>query len=76
MSYVSSGSGYTGRVGIIYIYGVDAADVRTYAGFSEYTPVATLRPCIYGGRPGLWHVEGNKFYGNTVGAGSLSVANA
>jgi len=65
---------FTGKVGsIIRIYGSDAQDVTSYSGFESYTPVYRLRPCTYLGEAGLWCVETSTFYGNTAGAGTLSV---
>ena len=58
-----------------FVYGSDAQNVATYAGFDNYTPVATFRPCTYNGVAGMWHVEGNAFYGNTAEAGTLTVLN-
>ena len=66
---------YSGTLGIVKIYDSSAQNVATYDGFSSYTPVATLRPCTYNDAPGLWYVEGNKFFGNSAGAGSLTAAN-
>ena len=71
-----SGQAYTGRMGIFRAYGSDAQNVTTNAEFCEYLPTITLRPCTYNGEAGMWHVEGNKFFGNTAGAGQLSVGNA
>ncbi len=70
-----SGQAYTGRIKTFYVYGDDAKNVANVSGFANYTPVATLRPCTYNGEAGLWNVETSKFYGNTAGAGTLSVAN-
>lgn len=70
-----TGQAYTGTMSIFRIYGSEAQDVDTYAGFNNYTSIVTLRPCTYNGEAGMWYVEGNKFFGNTAGAGTLSVAN-
>jgi len=70
-----NGNPYTGIMRTFYIYGSDAQNCTKASDFSNYTPVATLRPCIYGGRAGMWHVEGERFYGNTAGSGTLTVSN-
>lgn len=70
-----SGQPFTGRMGMFRIYGSDAQNVSQDSGFNSYTPAYTLRPCTYNGEAGLWCVETNKFYGNTAGAGTLSVVN-
>lgn len=70
-----TGQAYTGSMSIFRIYGSEAQDVDTYAGFNAYQSIVTLRPCTYYGEAGMWYVEGNKFFGNTAGAGTLSVAN-
>ena len=66
---------YTGTLGTVRIYDSSAQNVTKYSDFSSYTPVVTLRPCTYNDEPGLWYVEGSRFYGNSAGAGSLSVSN-
>ena len=71
----SSSQPYTGVMGAFYVYGSDTADVTTYAGFDSFTPVATFRPCTYNGEAGLWYVEGDAFFGNTAGSGSLLAEN-
>lgn len=70
-SYNHTGQPYTGRMGTFYVYGDDAQNVQDSSGFSNYTPVATFRPCTYNGVPGMWHVETSTFCGNTAGAGKL-----
>ena len=66
---------FTGAInGWVRIYGSDAQNVTSYSGFDSYTPIYTLRPCTYLGEAGLWCVETSTFYGNTAGAGTLSVA--
>lgn len=55
------------------IYGDDAQNVTQYSDLNNYTPVYTLRPCTYLGEAGLWCVETGVFYGNSAGAGQLSV---
>lgn len=67
---------FTGRFGTIKIYGSEASGVTTYNGFASYTPVATFRPCTYDNVPGFWHEESSTFYGNTAGAGTLTVLNS
>lgn len=74
-NYGHSGQSFTGSMKTFYIYGSDAQDVTSFAGFGSYTPVYTLRPCLYEEEAGFWCVETNTFYGNTAGAGSLSVSN-
>lgn len=69
------GQAYTGRMGRFFIYGSDAQNATSYDGLGSFTPVYTLRPCTYDGEAGLWCVETSKFYGNTAGAGALSVMN-
>ena len=65
---------FTGKVGgILRIYGSDAQNVTSYSGFESYTPVYRLRPCTYLGENGLWCVETEQFFGNSAGAGQLSV---
>ena len=70
-----TGQPYTGRMGIFKIYGSDAQNVTNTSDFANYTPVYTLRPCTYNGEAGMWCVETSTFYGNTAGAGTLSVLN-
>ena len=67
---------YTGRMTQLQIYGSDASGVTSYAALDNYTPVATLRPCTYDGVPGLWYVEGSTFFGNSAGAGTLTVSDS
>ena len=67
---------FSGKMGQIRIYGSDASGVTTNAGFDNYTPVATFRPCTYNGVPGLWYVEGNTFFGNSAGTGTLTASNS
>ena len=64
---------YTGLMGVFLIYGSDASGCVRDSDFDSYTPVYTLRPCIYGGQVGLWNVQEGKFYGNS-GTGTLSVS--
>lgn len=70
-----TGQAYTGVMRNFLIYGSDASGATSYAALDNYTPVYTLRPCTYDGEPGMWNVEQSKFYGNTAGAGQLSVEN-
>lgn len=65
---------FTGKQGgILRIYGSDAQNVTQDSDFSAFTPVYRLRPCTYLGEAGLWCVETGVFYGNSAGAGQLSV---
>ena len=66
---------FTGRMGTLRVYGSETASATEASDFANYTPVATFRPCTYNGEAGLWYVEGDTFYGNTAGNGSLSVLN-
>lgn len=68
-----SGTVYTGDIGVFRIYGSETENVSSDSGFNSYTPNYTLRPCTYNGEAGLWCDETNKFYGNTAGAGTLTV---
>lgn len=70
-----NGQPYTGAMGEFKTYGSDAQNVTNANDFSSYTPVYTLRPCTYNGEAGMWCVETSTFYGNTAGAGTLSVLN-
>lgn len=70
-----SGQPYTGRLGWFRIYGSDAQNCASNSDFDSFTPVYTLRPCTYDGEAGMWCVELQKFYGNTAGAGTLTVLN-
>ena len=70
-----SGNFFTGRISQFRIYGPDAKDITVGSQLNNYTPVITLRPCTYKGEAGLWYVEGNKFYGNTAGSGTLTASN-
>ena len=74
-SSTHSGQAFTGRLGWFRIYSSDAQDCASNSAFNSFTPVYTLRPCTYRGEPGMWCVETEKFYGNTAGAGALSVIN-
>ena len=71
----SSLSAFSGYMRTFYFYGADTANVTSYADFQNYTPIYTLRPCLYGGQAGFWCVETDTFRGNSAGVGSLSVAN-
>ena len=71
-----SGQPYTGTMRTFRIYGSDAQDASSFADIeNNYTPVYTLRPCTYNGDAGMWCVETSTFYGNTAGAGTLTVRN-
>lgn len=75
-NYSHSGQPYSGRMGTFQIYGSDAENVTKYADFSSYTPIVTLRPCMYGDAAGMWYVEGNKFFGNSASSGTLTVSDS
>lgn len=65
---------FTGKQGgILRVYGSDAQNVTQDSDFTAFTPVYRLRPCTYLGEAGLWCVETGVFYGNSAGAGQLSV---
>ncbi len=66
---------YDGGLYTTKLYGSDAENVTSIAGFADYTPQIILRPCIYKGESGLWNVEQNKFYGNSAESGTLQAAN-
>lgn len=70
----SNSQRYTGQMQTFCVYGTDAQNATSSSEIKSYTPIATLRPCTYNGEAGLWHVEGNTFYGKTVGTGTLTVA--
>lgn len=70
----STSAKFSGRMGQIRIYGSDASGVTTDAGFNNYTPVATFRPCTYNGVAGLWYEEGSTFFGNSAGSGTLTAS--
>lgn len=73
MNAAHTGVAYTGRLKMIRIYGSDAQNCESTTDLNSYTPVYTLKPCTYNGENGLWCVETDSFYGNTAGAGQLSV---
>ena len=71
-----SGQPYTGKIRGFIVYGSDAQDATDASDlYNNYTPAYNLRPCTYNGEVGLWCLETSKFYGNSAGSGSLSVAN-
>ena len=70
-----SGQAFTGEMQTFYVYDSDAQNCTKAADFSSYTPKYTLRPCTVNGEAGIWCEETSKFYGNTAGAGTLSVRN-
>lgn len=70
---LSTATSYTGKSGAFRIYDEDAKNANSYNYFDNYTPIYTLSPCIYNGEAGLWCEETNRFYGNTAGAGALTV---
>ena len=69
----SSNQPFTGWMNPFRIYGSDAKNCTTSSAFSSYTPVYTLWPCLYNNEAGLWCIETSTFYGNTAGAGTLTV---
>lgn len=71
----SSNLVFTGRHGIICIYGADAKNATSLTDLRTYAPVYTLKPCTYLGEAGLWCEETSTFYGNSAGAGTLTVIN-
>lgn len=72
---VHNGSPFSGTLEQFEIYGSDAQNATTYQDLANYTPVYTLRPCTYDGEAGIWCVETSQFFGNTAGAGTLTVQN-
>lgn len=65
---------YNGTIKDFMVFGSGAQNETSASAIvNNYTPIITLKPCLYGSRAGLWYVEGGKFYGNTAGAGTLSV---
>lgn len=66
---------YQGRFGTVYVYGSEAAGITGASQLASYTPVATFRPCTYGGQPGVWHIEGDSFCPN-MGTSPVVVFNA
>lgn len=70
-----SGQPFTGNCSRFRLFGSDAQNCVAYSDFANYTPYATLRPCTYNGEAGLWCEETSKFYGNSAGAGALTVRN-
>ena len=69
-----SGQAFSGRMSRFRVYGPEAKNITIASQIDNYTPFITLHPCIYKGEAGMWYVQGNKFYGNTAGAGTLTVA--
>lgn len=66
---------FTGRAGILRIFDDTAKNAANWSELIAFTPVYTLKPCTYLGEAGLWCVETSTFYGNSAGAGQLSVMN-
>lgn len=65
---------YTGKLGWFYIYDSSAQAATTYNDLRDnYTPLVTLKPCVLNGECGYYDEASGKFYGNTAGAGTLSV---
>ena len=69
----ASGNKYTGRLSTVKIFGSDAQNALNAIELNTYTPVYTLKPCIYNGSVGYWCFETSTFYGNTAGSGTLTV---
>lgn len=70
-----TGQPYTGKMKTFYVYDDETMDVTTNAGFNDFTPVYSLKPCTYDSEAGLWCEQLQKFYGNSAGSGTLSVEN-
>lgn len=70
-------SNYTGTMDTFYVITdiTGTTGANSYTQVVSHTPVATFKPCMYQGEAGLWLVEEKKFYGNSAGAGTLSVTN-
>ena len=66
---------YSGRMSTFCIYDSSAQNATSYSALTAFTPVATFRPCTYGGQAGFWYVEGQKFFGNSADSGSLTASN-
>lgn len=66
---------FTGRMSTFYVYDSSAQNATSYSELTAFTPIATFRPCTYGGQAGFWYVEGNKFFGNSADSGSLTASN-
>lgn len=75
-SIESTATKFTGKMGQFRIYGSDASGATVFNDFDNYSPVATFRPCTYNGEAGLWYVEGNTFFGNSAGTGTLTASNS
>ena len=71
----NSGNPYSGWMSTFRVWGSNAQNATSAYDLDNYSSVASFRPCTYNGEAGLWYVEGNKFFGNTAGAGTLTVAN-
>lgn len=67
---------YSGRMATFYVYDSSAQNATSYSALTAFTPVATFRPCTYGGKAGFWYVEGNKFFGNSASSGTLTASNS
>lgn len=73
LGFSASGTHYTGTMQIVRVYDEDAKNCTTAAAFNSYTNLYSLQPCTYDGEPGMWCAELNAFYGNSAGAGTLTV---
>lgn len=67
---------YSGRFETFYVYDSSAQNATSYSALTAFTPVATFRPCTYGGKAGFWYVEGDKFFGNSASSGTLVASNS
>ena len=75
ISYDAYGVYYTGKLGQIRIYDSSAQNATDYEDLRDnYTALITLKPCVLNGECGFYDEAAGKFYGNTAGAGTLSVA--
>lgn len=64
---------FTGQTQFIRIYNYNVGTISSFSDLSSFTPSYILYPCIYRGEAGLWCLETNRFYGNSAGAGTLTV---
>lgn len=69
----AGGQNFTGRLATFTIYDSSAQNAGSWSELGAITPKYTLRPCLYHGEAGMWCVETDTFYGNTAGAGTLTV---
>ncbi len=76
LRFGASTNSYSGRMATFYVYDSSAQNATSYSALTAFTPVATFRPCTYGGQAGFWYVEGQKFFGNSADSGSLTASNS